>query len=133
MLDCLCRKTNGDNVRKAIFLISALFSVGLHANPVNCEEITKKIDEKTKSIAFEKIFEVERAKSVDGMMFVKSRKIPQYQNEISLFMQQSRDMGCPAYTGDITGAPYFKHAQKCIDSKLRDREACDKRNWENTP
>lgn len=120
-------------MKKVIFLISAIFSVGLHANPVNCEDITKKIDEKTKSIAFERVFEVERAKAVNGMMFVKSREIPQYQNEISLLMQQSRDMGCSAYTGDISGAPYFKHAKKCIDSKSMDREVCDQRNWKNTP
>lgn len=94
-----------------------------------CESINNKIEDKTKFIAYEKVFELERSLAVGGREFIRSKRIPEYQSEISLFMQQANAMGCTAYSGDLTGKPYAKFAQACIKSKLMDRQLCDKSNW----
>lgn len=116
-------------MKKIVTVLLALLPLSVLANQVSCEDINKQIEEKTKFIAFEKVFEVERAKAVNGAMFIQSKKIPQYQSEISIFMQQAKDMGCSAYTGDLSGKPYYSFAKKCAETKFRDRQSCDKENW----
>ena len=106
---------------KIIYILLALLPITTMANTVNCDEINSRIEDKTKFIAFEKVFEVERAKAVNGTMFIQSKKIPQYQSEISMYMQQGRDMGCPAYTGDLTGKPYYSFAKKCAEADSNER------------
>ncbi|MEQ1118226.1 hypothetical protein [Acinetobacter junii] len=120
-------------MRRIIFILIGLLPVGVMANTVSCDEINKQIEDKTKFIAFEKVFEVERSKAVNGTMFIPSKKIPQYQSEISMFMQQGKDMSCPPYSGDLTGKPYFSFAKKCAETKFRDRQSCDKENWVINP
>ena len=121
-------------MKKILVMILAVAIVPtlVNATDVRCNEISKEINEKTKYIAWEKVMEVERATSVKGARFVPSKKIPQLQSEISLYMQQGKDLDCPAYTGDLTGKPYYGIAKKCVESKFLSREYCDKTNWVTT-
>lgn len=111
------------------------FGIGLLLLPImalaneNCESLNNKIEDKTKYIVYEKVIEIERSLAVGGTQFIKSKKIPEYQSEISLLMQQANSMNCPAYTGDLTGKPYAKFAQACVKSRFMDRQLCDKSNW----
>ena len=83
-----------------------------------CESLNNKIEDKTKYIVYEKVIEIERSLAVGGTQFIKSKKIPEYQSEISLLMQQANSMNCPAYTGDLTGKPYAKFAQDWLNLDL---------------
>lgn len=114
---------------KILAILLAVASISANATEFRCDEIAKEINEKTKYIAWEKVMEVEYSKAANGMRFTPSRKIPQYQSDISLYMQQSKDLGCPAYAGDLTGKPYYGVAKKCVASKFLSREYCDKTNW----
>lgn len=111
------------------FLISLITIPTIVMAQETCESLNKKIEDKTKFIAYEKVFEIERSLAVGGRQFIKSQKVPEYQNEINLLMQQSNSMKCPAYTGDLSGKPYVKFAKDCFKSKLMDRQLCDKENW----
>ena len=111
------------------FFISLLIIPTIVMAQETCESLNNKIEDKTKYIVYEKVIEIERSLAVGGTQFIKSKKIPEYQSEISLLMQQANSMNCPAYTGDLTGKPYAKFAQDCVKSRFMDRQLCDKGNW----